>query len=301
MSQALFVLLCLIWGSSFILMKKATDAFGPVGVGAYRVIAGGLTLALLWALFGRRWPLDRKHTLPLILLAAVGYAVPYVLQPYLVARHGSAFVGMMVSLVPLLTIAASIPLLAVYPTLRQVIGVVGGLGFMLVIFGDGLQRDVPPLDLLLAAAVPLTYAIANTYVKRRFRDVSPLALSMAALLLSGAMLLPWSVSTETVVMDERFTVALTSLLVLGVVATGLAMYMFYRLIRDHGPLFAGMVAYAIPAVALLWGWLDGERLTLTQLMALAGIFAMVALVQASPARSLAGRAALETAREGRVE
>jgi drug/metabolite transporter (DMT)-like permease len=279
MSRVLFVLICLIWGSSFILMKKAGLAFGPLGVGAWRVLAGGLTLAVLWWMVGKRWPMDRGHVVPLLLLAAGGYAVPYVVQPYLVGRHGSAFVGMLVSLVPLLTIAVSVPMLSVVPTWRQVVGVVGGLGFMMVLFGDGLRREVGVWEVGLAVAIPLAYAVSNTYVKKRFAGVSPLALSMAAMLLSAGMLVPVALGREGVVVGEDFGLAMVSLVVLGVVATGLAMYMFYRLIHDHGPLYAGMVAYAIPAVAVMWGWLDGERLSWVQVGALAGIFAMVWLVQ----------------------
>jgi drug/metabolite transporter (DMT)-like permease len=298
MSHVLFVLICLTWGSSFILMKKATVAFGPLGVGAYRVIAGGLTLLLLWQLVGRRWPMDRRHVVPVLLLALVGYAVPYALQPYLVARHGSAFVGMMVSLVPLLTIVVSVPMLSVWPTVRQAMGVVGGLGFMLVIMGDGLRRDVPAWDLLLASAVPLTYALANTYVKQRFAGVSALALSMTALLASGGMLLPLSLGTEQIEAGEGFGGALAALLVLGVLATGLAMFVFYRLIHDHGPLYAGMVAYAIPAIALLWGWLDGEALTALQVAGLLGIFVMVGLVQWPTGRRREREEALLSGRAG---
>jgi drug/metabolite transporter (DMT)-like permease len=181
---------------------------------------------------------------------------------------------------------------------RQAMGVVGGLGFMLVIMGDGLRRDVPAWDLLLASAVPLTYAVANTYVKQRFAGVSALALSMTALLASGGMLLPLSLGTEQIEAGEGFGGALAALLVLGVLATGLAMFVFYRLIHDHGPLYAGMVAYAIPAIALLWGWLDGEALTALQVAGLLGIFVMVGLVQWPTGRRREREEALLSGRAG---
>ena len=68
--------------------------------------------------------------------------------------------------------------------------------------------------------------------------------------------------------------------------TGLAISMFYRLIRDHGPLFAGMVTYLVPVGAVMWGWADAERVTATQLVALAGVFISVAVVQYGAARGL---------------
>ena len=75
-----------------------------------------------------------------------------------------------------------------------------------------------------------------------------------------------------------------SVVVLGVLGTGLAVFLFYKLILSQGPLFAGMVAYLIPVGALLWGWADGERITLLQVSALAGVLAMVAVVQTDIAR-----------------
>jgi len=66
---------------------------------------------------------------------------------------------------------------------------------------------------------------------------------------------------------------------LGVVGTGIATVMFYRLVQTRGPLYAGMVTYVIPLGALAWGWYDGETVTGMQLLALVGVFAAVAMVQ----------------------
>jgi drug/metabolite transporter (DMT)-like permease len=62
-------------------------------------------------------------------------------------------------------------------------------------------------------------------------------------------------------------------------STGIATLMFLRMVQDQGPLFAGMVTYVIPLVALAWGQFDGERLTTLQIAAISGVLAMVALVQ----------------------
>src|SRR5688572_17208727 len=101
MPYVLFLLICAIWGSSFLLMKKAALAFGPISIGAWRVIGGAVVLTLAWGLQRRPWPLGREHLWPLMFVVVVGYAWPYSIQPYLVARHGSGFIGMTVSLVPL--------------------------------------------------------------------------------------------------------------------------------------------------------------------------------------------------------
>jgi drug/metabolite transporter (DMT)-like permease len=198
----------------------------------------------------------------------------------LVAAHGSGFIGMMVSFVPLTTIVVSVPMLGVYPTPRQLAGVVGGLLCMSVLFADSMSRNMPAADFWLALSVPLTYALTNTFIKQRLAEVPSLALAAAiqattAYLLLPLMLLP----SEQLRWNDELAAAVLSLFTLGVFGTGIALFLFTKLIQDQGPLFAGMVTYVVPVGAILWGWVDEEVVSPRQLVALAGIFAMVALVQ----------------------
>ena len=171
MPYVLFALICAIWGSSFILMKKATLAFSPVSVAAWRVAGGALVLAALWGLQRRPWKLEGRDWGVIAFVVLVGYAWPYAVQPHLVALHGSAFIGMTVSFVPLLTVIVSVPLLGVYPTKRQLIGVIGGLVCMLALMADGFMRQVPLSDLALAATVPLNYAVTNVVIRRSLQQM----------------------------------------------------------------------------------------------------------------------------------
>ena len=94
----LFILLCLVWGSSFILMKKAALVFGPITIAGLRCATGALILVSLWALFGRRARRpERKDIGWLLLMTVLGYGYPYAVQPYLVSNYGSGFIGMMVA------------------------------------------------------------------------------------------------------------------------------------------------------------------------------------------------------------
>ena len=73
--------------------------------------------------------------------------------------------------------------------------------------------------------------------------------------------------------------ALGSIAVLGILGTGFAVLLVIWLIVTKGPLFAGMVTYVVPTLALVWGAVDGEVITTRQLLAMAGVLGMVALVQ----------------------
>jgi drug/metabolite transporter (DMT)-like permease len=286
--------ICSIWGSSFILVKKASLAFSPLGVGAGRVVGGAVALAAIWWFARSRWTLAKRDVAPVLFVVLVGYAWPYALQPLLVERHGSAFIAMTVSFVPLLTIVVSVPWLGVWPTTRQIVGVGGGLVCMAALAADGLDRDVPPADLLLAACVPLSYALANCCIRRQLRHVGSLELSFGALALTGLILLPLAciVPGKANPSRDELSLAVASLVVLGVLGTGLGTFLFNKLIREQGPLFAGMVTYLVPVGALAWGWFDQERVTALQLAALGGVLAMVAVVQFGAATTEAAATAV---------
>jgi drug/metabolite transporter (DMT)-like permease len=281
MPYVLFLLICVIWGGSFLMMKKAALVFSPISVGAWRVAGGAAVLLILWLI--QRQPVGwrRRDVWSLAFVVFAGYTWPYCVQPWLIARHGSAFIGMTVSFTPLLTMLASVPLLRVVPHPRQVFGVLGSLAGLALLMSEGFSRQIPATHLLLATSVSLGYALVNTWVRRRLTHVPPLMMSLVSLGIASVILQVlsfWS-PAPTPVSPDAFWPAVISLLVLGVVGTGLAMYWFNKLIHDRGPLFAGMVTNLVPAGAVIWGWLDGEQVTTRQIAALAIILPMVALVQ----------------------
>lgn len=287
MPYVLFLLICVIWSGSFLMMKKAALVFSPISVGAWRVVGGAAVLLILWLI--QRQPVGwrRRDLWSLVFIVFAGYTWPYCVQPWLIARHGSAFIGMTVSFTPLFTILASVPLLRVVPHPRQAVGVLGALGGLGLLMSEGFSRQIPATHLLLAASVPLGYALVNTWVRRRMTHVPPLMMSLVSLAIAGVILQVlsfWS-PAPTPPSPAAFWPAVISLLVLGVAGTGLAMFWFNKLIHDRGPLFAGMVTNLVPAGAVIWGWLDGEQVTPRQIAALTIILPMVALVQFGAPRS----------------
>ena len=100
-----FILICFLWGSSFVLMKKAEVVFDPILIADGRLIGGAVTLGLLWWLTrsnnqarGGRRPVDLRVLPAALLPALVGTAYPFFIQPFLIGKHqDSAFFGMMAS------------------------------------------------------------------------------------------------------------------------------------------------------------------------------------------------------------
>jgi drug/metabolite transporter (DMT)-like permease len=295
-----FLFVCVTWGASFILMERATHAFGPVGVAIGRLAGGAAVLAIVW------WVQRGGHRvawtdLPRIAgVALVGTALPFAVQPYCLAQgFGHSYFGMMVGLVPLATIVVSVPMLGVWPTGRQVVGVLGGFLCMLLLLHDGSLRGISLAILALALTVPVSYGLGNTYVKWKLSHVHSVPLTTLLLATAAAWLMPLELMPGLLARfglggpspPHDWVMAVGSLAVLGILGTGFAVLLVIWLIVTKGPLFAGMVTYVVPTLALVWGAVDGEVITSRQLLAMAGVLSMVALVQFGGAERAKPRAA----------
>jgi len=280
-----FAFVCLVWSVSFLLMKKAAIVFSPAEVAFGRVVGGAAILAVIWLARDRQWSLRRSDWAAMGVVVAAGCAWPYYIQPWIINRQGSAFMALMVSFVPLLTIAFSLALLRSRPTWRQGLGVLGALGCLAVLMLDGLQRSVPLNQLALALTVPLGYAAANTVIRKWLTHVASVLLTGVSFVLTAGVLAPfaWTMPGPAAVApasaETPWRIAFWSLAVLGVVGTGVATYIFNHLVRRHGPLFAGMTTNVVPLGAVVWGWMDGEPISQSQVAAMLGILVMVSLVQ----------------------
>lgn len=269
-------------------MDRAGHALGPVAIGLGRM-AGGAAAIGLYCLFTGAWVRPpRRDVFHMIVATLLCNVWPYVVQPYVMRQAGEhGFFGMMVAFVPLATIVVSIPMLGVWPTSRQLAGVLGGLGCMALMVWDGTLRGIAPGLLALALSTPLCYAVGNTYLKWKLDHLPAAPLTATFLAIGALALMPFELSPAPLsrlglsgpTEPGDWPLAIAALVTLGVFGTGLCILIFVHLIKTQGPLFAGMVTYVIPVVALMWGQFDRETLSVRQLAAVAGVLAMVALVQ----------------------
>jgi drug/metabolite transporter (DMT)-like permease len=197
----------------------------------------------------------------------------------------------------------SVPLLGVRPTGRELFGVLGGLACIFLLVEEGVHRGMSPGLLALTMIIPLSSALSNTFYKWKLPHVPAAPLTTTMLVVSALALLPLQASprlmtslsigapTATAVSAE----AVTYLLLLGIVGSGVSTMAYIWLVLKRGPLFAGMTTYVVPVIALLWGTLDHEAISGQQAIAIAGVLGMVALVQT---KSKAGDEVLEPAIAG---
>jgi len=215
----------------------------------------------------------------LFIAALIAFAIPFILVPFVIQKsNSSSFMGMLISFTPLFTIVVSVPMLRVHPTKREVVGVLGGLFCLLLIFKDGFDKNIKLETLLLASSIPILYAFANTYIKMRLTHLHPVPLAFFMLSISATLLIPINLAIGKIQVDEHLLVAVGAIIILGF-TTGAGHVAFCHLLQKHGPLRAGMICYLIPIVALFWGWVFGEPLSIIQILAILGVLIMAGIVQ----------------------
>ncbi|QQV02235.1 MULTISPECIES: DMT family transporter [Chryseobacterium] len=263
----LLILLSIIWGSSFILIKKSLDHFSPYQVGALRVLIAGIILMPVAIANYKLFP--KKHLKWLILAAFTGNFFPMFLFPMAEKQISSSIAGIVNSMMPIFVIIVGALVWKFSTTKRQITGVlISFTGVCILAFGgdDGTKFKILPILFLLLAT--LCYAISTTTVKSKLMEVPSTILS--AFVFSFVLFLPSVFSLLSTGFASQFTFSKENMIGLGFVSllsvfgTGLAMMMNYRLLKVSTPLFASTVTLLMPIVAIIWGILDGEKLTLFQ-------------------------------------
>jgi drug/metabolite transporter (DMT)-like permease len=288
-----FAFCCFVWGTTFILLERVTHVFGPVEIAIWRMFLGAGAVGFFWWLRPAAFRMSRSDWRNMLLLALIATGPAQVVQAYVLAQgFGHSFFGTAVAVIPLLTILVSIPLLGIRPSGREMVGVLGGLLCLWLLVGEGVHRGMSAGLLFLTFIVPLSSALSNTFIKWKLPHVEAIPLTAILLAVAATSLLPLQFSPSAlealhIAGPTNTTVTATSagfLLLLGVVGSGISTMVFIWMILTEGPLFAGMTTYVVPVLALLWGSLDHESISLQQMAAIAGVLAMVMLVQTGPRR-----------------
>ena len=274
----LLIALSAIWGSSFILIKKSLDHFSPYEVGALRVLISGIVLMPFAISKIKQFP--RRHLKWLILVALSGSFVPMFLFPMAEMEISSSIAGIINSMMPIFVILVGSLVWKFSTTKRQLLGVlISFTGACILALGSGESGEIKIYPILLLLLATLLYAISTTTVKSKLYDVP--AILMSAYVFSFVLFLP---SLTALVVsgffshfrfDEDNLTGLVFVAMLSIFGTGLAMMMNFKLLSISTPLFASTVTLLMPIVAIIWGILDDETLTVMQsigaLIILAGL------------------------------
>lgn len=271
-SILLLAALALIWGSSFILMKKALfTSSGEVIFSAQQVASLRIFFAALFLIpfaFKGLSKVTKKDWLFLTISGIIGSTVPAFLFTSAQTQIDSALAGMLNALVPIFTFTMGVLVFAVpfrkNGLIGVLIGLLGALG--LIYFQAEGPLEINSYALLIVLAT-LCYGTNINVIKTYLSRLPALLISALSLLIAAPFtgIYAWYLgSHEVVTQHPEGGMALFYILILALFSTSVGLILFNQLIKNVSALFASSVTYFIPIAAIGWGILDGEKVSLTQ-------------------------------------
>lgn len=288
-SWLLLILLSLVWGSSFILIKIGLfDADGAVRLPADQLAALRVSFAFLALspifIKSIRY-LTKKNILFIAIAGVCGSGIPAFLFAYAETTLNSSITGMLNSLVPLFTILIGTVFFSFQIKKIHLLGIaIAILGTFLIVQEQliGLTITIEMLKPFLALVLAtFCYAISLNVIKYKLVEVKSTAITA----LSFAMIAPIAIGylltsdfTTRIQVQENILPGVGAILILAVVGTATAVLLFNQLIKTSSPIFASSVTYFIPIVAIFIGWLIGETIGALQLVGMAVLIVGVLVI-----------------------
>jgi drug/metabolite transporter (DMT)-like permease len=263
-------LLSLVWGSSFILMKKALISVSPMQLGALRMIITAVFLILIG--FKSIKKIEKKQWIYIVYTALLGTFIPGFLFAYAISVIDSSIVSILNSFTPFNTLIFGAMFFGFAFKRQQFIGILIGLigTLILILKGADLNPNQNYWFALLILIASVGYAFNVNIVKKHLQDVDALAITTGnfiLLLIPAIIVLAFTGFFTEFEATEQGLESLGYITILSVVGTGIAKTMFNKLVQISNPIFSSSVTYLIPIVAIIWGVFDGEKLSEIQLFA----------------------------------
>jgi len=255
--------LAAIWGASFLFMRIAAPALGPVLTAELRTLIAGVALAAYFAATGfnpqwRRW--SRHYA-----IVGIGSsAVPFLLWAYAALSLGAGLLSVLNATSPMFGALCSALLLRERLSGQRIAGLVIGVAGVAMVTRPAPGSDLDYYALGAALFAAFCYGLIATYIRRFASEAPSRGMAVGSQLAAGIVLIPFIPLWPPAAAPAPLAVA--SILALGLVCTAIAYLLYFRLIADLGATGALTVTYLIPVFGVLWGVLFlGERATLPML------------------------------------
>jgi len=269
----ILALLSLIWGTSYILMKKGLESFSTYQIGSLRIIITGLSL--LPVAINNLPKLNRENIKSILIIGFFGSGIPAFLFPLAQTRIESSMAGMLNSLSPVFTLLIGIMFYKQQVIKSQIAGVFLGLvGAAGLLYNGSLSFNFYGIFVVLAT---LLYGTSTNEVSR-VNGINGLQITSLAffVMIPFAIIILLFTDLQAAIQTVNWGLNLGCIAVLSVFGSAVALALFYLLVRDTSPVFASMVTYFIPIIATLWGLADNEHLAphmlISVLLILAGVY-----------------------------
>jgi drug/metabolite transporter (DMT)-like permease len=266
-----FIILCFIWGSSFILMKYSQVELKASQIASLRIFSAGAVFIPFAIVHLRKIP---KSKLGLVLLTGVfGNLLPAFLFAIAISKNiDSSLAGILNSLTPICVVIIAILFFKDRIQKRKILGVlVGFAGLVLLTITSGNISLANFGYSLLIVLGTLSYGININLVGHYLKNIHPVQIatvSIAFMTIPTAFILWQQDFFQLDFSNHNLLWPIVAAVMLGIAGSAIATALFYILVQRAGGLFASLVTYGIPFVALFWGFMYGEKITVIEIFCL---------------------------------
>ena len=274
------VILSVIWGSSYILIKKTLIGLTPLQLGSLRVIFTFIVLLIIGFNSLKKIPKDKWKWI--FATGYIGSFFPSFFFAFAQTEIDSGVAAILNSLTPLATLIIGVGFYKFIIDSKQIIGVIIGLigSFFLIYEGSTINPDQNFLFVGFIMVASICYATSVNMLKYHLQDIpaTSIALGNFLCILPPAVILLFYSGFMDINIKESPEVqnALFYIIILSIFGSAFAKILFNKFIQIASPVFASSVTYTLPIVAIMWGFLDGETISLRQFFAtaiiLVGVF-----------------------------
>jgi len=260
----LLIFLALIWGSSFILIKKGLVVFSAGQVGALRIFTAAIVLIPM--ALPRLKTLSRRQWKWLFISGMIGSFAPAFLFAIAQTRLASGITGVLNALTPIFALLVGVFFFAGHLQKKDVVGILLGFSgtIILIIAGSGGALGNFNLYAFFVIAATLCYGFNLNIIKHRFSVLTPRLITSISLFLiapiAAIYLFGFTDFINIMQVEEAAYISLLYISILGVIGTAFALIIFNKLVQMTSPVFTSFVTYLIPIIAIIWGLIDGEVL-----------------------------------------
>lgn len=277
-SWLILIFLTIVWGCSFILIKKSLIAFDPVSLACLRLGISSLAFApIVW---WHRKEILWSDWMKFLAVGLTGSGIPAFLFFFAQTQISSSVAGLLNSLTPIWTLIIGIFIFRLQFNKQKLIGVI--LGFIgaasLIILGSEDILGGNPLFGIFIILATVCYASSVNMVQAFFSNTKPIIISSMSFFLIGPpawIYLIFSDFTLTLQTNPLACQALGAVTILSLFGTVMASILFYYLVQRTSAIFGSTVTYLMPIVAMLWGFIDGETISILHFTGMAMILAGV--------------------------
>lgn len=268
-------LLSIIWGTSYILMKKGLESFSSAQVGSLRILI--TFLCLLPVAVKNIKKLNRSNILSVFLIGLMGSALPAFLFPLAETKISSSLAGMLNALSPVFTLLLGIFFYKRHVIKTQIVGILLGLiGAAGLLYNGSLTINFYGLFVVLAT---LMYGFSSNEVSK-VKGLNGIQIAALSFFLTSPIAIIYLLISDmsAAMQTPNWVFNLGCIATLAIFGSAIALALFYILIRDTTPVFSSTVTYFIPIIASLWGVLASEKFTVSMLVSMIIIFIGVFII-----------------------